>query len=265
MDDYKQVKIGKLKLKGSTQSGKKKTKVKKRKHGNSERDDSLEILKDEDCLQHGGWWAIKEYSKLQSCNIALQTYKGNYVIAKDNGSLSLGDIHDNNTPQIEEIFTLVVLAGTKIAFKSGYGKYISVNSKGDVMGRSDAIGPQEQFDVVIEDEKTALQGHNGYFLTVTDSDELMSLSAKVRDKEIFRLRSNTSKIKKKKEDVNEDDVIDAQQCEINYVKKFQSFQDHKLRLTTQDVSKLEKAKGKGKLHEAMLDRREKMKADRYCK
>ena len=40
---------------------------------------------------------------------------------------------------------------------------------------------------------------------------------------------------------------------------------NKLRLTTQDVSKLDKAKSKGKLHEAMLDRREKMKADRYCK
>ncbi len=71
--------------------------------------------------------------------------------------------------------------------------------------------------------------------------------------------------KKKEEDTTEDEVMDSRQCEINYVKKFQSFQDHKLRLTTQDVSKLDKAKSKGKLHEAMLDRREKMKADRYCK
>ena len=61
------------------------------------------------------------------------------------------------------------------------------------MGRSDAIGPQEQFDVVIEDEQSALQGHNGYFLTVTDTDELKALSAKVREKEIFRLRTNASK------------------------------------------------------------------------
>lgn len=71
--------------------------------------------------------------------------------------------------------------------------------------------------------------------------------------------------KKKKEDANEEDVIDPRQCEINYVKKFQSFQDRKLRLSSEDVKRLGKARSKGKMHEAMLDRREKMKADRYCK
>ena len=59
--------------------------------------------------------------------------------------------------------------------------------------------------------------------------------------------------------------MDPRQCEINYVKQFQSFQDRRIRLSVEDVSKLEKAKTKGRLHETMLDRREKMKADRYCK
>ncbi len=121
MDEYKQVKIGKLKLKGSTSTIKKKSKAKKRKHESPEDIDDNKLLKDEDAIKHGGWWAIKEYGKLQSCNIALQTYKDNYVIAKDNGSLSLGDVQNDNTPQIEEIFTLVVLSETKVAFKSGYG------------------------------------------------------------------------------------------------------------------------------------------------
>ena len=76
---------------------------------------------------------------------------------------------------------------------------------------------------------------------------------------LFRFR------KKKKDDASEEDILDPRQCEVNYVKQFQSFQDRKLRLSAENVRKLEKAKNKGKLHEAMLDRREKMKADRYCK
>ena len=55
---------------------------------------------------------------------------------------------------------------------------------------------------------------------------------------------------------------------INFVyhrKKFQSFKDHKLRVSEDSVGDLHKAKSSGKLHEALLDRREKMKADRYCK
>ena len=49
------------------------------------------------------------------------------------------------------------------------------------------------------------------------------------------------------------------------MKKFQSFQDRNLRLSEEDASKLKKARMQGSLHEEMLNRREKMKADRYCK
>ena len=67
---------------------------------------------------------------------------------------------------------------------------MSVNSRGDVSGRSDAIGPQELLEIVVEDGKTALQGHNGYFLAVNESGELKALSSKAREKEIFKLRTD---------------------------------------------------------------------------
>eukprot|EP00795_Rhopilema_esculentum_P003137 gene3137-1442_t len=116
MAEYKQVKIGKLNLKGLSSS--KKTKSKKRKHDRTE--ETIEE-KDEDAINHGGWWAIKSYEQIRSCNVALQTFKGNYIIARDNGSLSVGEVHVDNTPQAEEIFTLVKLTETKVSFKSGYG------------------------------------------------------------------------------------------------------------------------------------------------
>lgn len=39
----------------------------------------------------------------------------------------------------------------RIALKSGYGKYLGINSDGVVVGRSDAIGSREQWEPVFQD------------------------------------------------------------------------------------------------------------------
>jgi len=272
MSEYSQVKIGKLKLKGSS-DGKKSKKKKKRKHGDNNGDtsstttDEGRIPADDDAKEHGGWWRIRTFEQLTGGNVALQLHNSSYVFAKDNGTLECGQSHteegSDNRPAEEEIFTMIKISSTKVAFKSGYGKYISVNACGDIVARSEAVGPREQIEVVIENENIALQGHNGQFITVTSQRELKALSATAKEKEMIRLRTNVSRTKKKK--VNEEDVCDVRDFEIKHVKDFQSFEDRKLRLHEGPKSSLEKARTAGKLHEAMLDRREKMKADRYCK
>lgn len=52
---------------------------------------------------------------------------------------------------------------------------------------------------------------------------------------------------------------------MTFRKKFQKFQDKKVKINQGDIKDLEKAKNEGYLHESLLDRRSKMKADRYCK
>jgi len=263
MSEYKQVKIGKLKLKGADGKIKKK---KKRKLPKEEKTEE-EITIDEDANSHNGWWSMNSFDKLNGGTIAIQLFNNAYIFANDNGTIKPGKLHDGTEysgPKDEEMFTMIKISEIKVAFKSGYGKYISVNARGDMLARSEAVGPQEQLEVVIEGGKAALQGHNGYFVTLNDDNEIKSLSKVAKAREMICLRTNASRSKKKKVE-NEEDVGDVRKFEVGYVKQFQSFGDHHLKLHEGPKSSLESARGKGKLHEAMLDRREKMKADRYCK
>lgn len=50
----------------------------------------------------------------------------------------------------EEILTAIAISETRIALKSGYGKYLGVDKDGVIVGRSDAIGPLEQFEPIFQ-------------------------------------------------------------------------------------------------------------------
>ena len=54
-------------------------------------------------------------------------------------------------PDPAEVFTVLKLGETKVAFKSGYGKYLSVDMERRVVGRSEAISNREQFEPVFQE------------------------------------------------------------------------------------------------------------------
>jgi hypothetical protein len=54
-------------------------------------------------------------------------------------------------PDPEEVLMAVQVGDTKVAFKSGYEKYVRVEAReGSVNGTSDAIGPMEQWEPVFQ-------------------------------------------------------------------------------------------------------------------
>lgn len=132
----------------------------------------------------------------------------------------------------------------------------------------DAIGPREQFEPVFENGNLALSASNDKFIRFNEEGDLVALDDSATEANFLQIRTNAKRIderdKRKKElPVEEQGTI--QEVEVNYVKKFQKFQDKKLRVNPQDVHELVEAKNSGSLHEKLLDRREKMKSDRYCK
>ena len=70
---------------------------------------------------------------------------------------------------------------------------MTVNTMGEVSGRTEAIGPQEQFELIFEEDKVALQTHNGCFLSVTDEKGVSATRKTVGEKETFHIRSNASR------------------------------------------------------------------------
>ena len=180
----------------------------------------------------------------------------------------MGPKHDEGQgPDPEEILMAIKVNETKIALKSGYNKYMKVgSSNGQVLGISEAVGPMEQIEPIFQEGKLALLGPNNKFFSVDEEAETIECTkSKAGSGEMLKIRSNSLREEDKEVFVPEEERGKIGQVELNYVKKFQKFQDHKIKLNNEDRGQLVKAKNDGYLHEALLDRRSKMKADRYCK
>ncbi|KAM0733118.1 Protein FRG1 [Formica fusca] len=258
MSEYEKVRIGKLKLKGE------KSRPKKRKSKTQEKEQDVTV-ENKDTITHGGWWKVKNILEITG-TVAIEFGNQTYMKALDNGLFTLGAPHaEGEGPSPEEILTAFPISETKIALKSGYGKYLGVDKKGIVIGRNDAVGSIEQWEPIFQDGKLAILNNTGCFMSVTNDDDIICQNRTAGPSEYVILRSMTQRSQSPNKDIPKEEQGSLADIEINYVRKFQKFQDKKLRINKSDHSELEKAKVDGNLHETLLDRRSKMKADRYCK
>lgn len=126
--------------------------------------------------------------------------------------------NDGDGPSPEEIFTAFPINDTRVAFKSGYGKYLKVEKDGMVTGRSDAVSAMEQFEPVFQDGKLALQAANCCFVSVDPEDDAVVALRKVAgEAEVVTIRACTVLETNSDEDVPTEEKGNLEQVEINYV------------------------------------------------
>lgn len=187
MSEYEAVKVRKLTIKGEKDKyasvnmitcfdccflhralGSKRKKDKQKKENFARKRSA--IKRDEDVIKHGGWWVANTTSQITG-HVAIQ-FGSRYVKALSNGLFTLGRCHAHNEgPDPEEIFTAVVSSNDKVAFKSGYGKYMKAESNNTVTGRSLAVGNLEQWKPMFANGKMALLSALELFMSINPKKE----------------------------------------------------------------------------------------------
>ncbi|SAL99401.1 hypothetical protein [Absidia glauca] len=230
----KPAKKGKLLFKGD-----KKEKKRKRKHHDDD------TGRDQAQLSEDGWVRVDALDDLVGPVFITHPSDPTVCLTVDENDRFLAYPLPSDVPPDEPMIVNQVFVGSRLlgstsrfTFKSYRGKYLSSDKIGVTQCDREAISGLEEWEPVVTEAGVAFQNTHGKFMM-----------AKFKNK-----RRKETKAK-----------FDADQAELDNVKKNQSWGGGKLHMTREDSKRLKKAKSEGRINEAMLDRRALMKADRYCK
>ncbi|KAJ3220443.1 hypothetical protein HK099_004349 [Clydaea vesicula] len=162
----------------------------------------------------------------------------------------------------------------KFSFKTCQERYVGVDKFGVVYCEREAMGQTEEWEVSkVEGEEFgfSFKNHYGNYLSFefkpnSISTPCRSDKTEVEESEIFYVKCQAQfkyRKPKKPKKIKEENT---EELEIEALKSFHSFGDQtQIKKSKKDFKILKKAKKEGLLNETLLDRREKLKADKFCK
>ncbi|KAF8947655.1 hypothetical protein BGZ47_008288 [Haplosporangium gracile] len=293
MPDEYNVKKKKLSFKGETKTKKKKRKAEDDGEDSKETNDNAE-----------GWVAVKALTDLggplfltfasdpPSCLNVDDKSKVNMSTLQDpsqdsddedskrklaGGPVSFDTAEPTAVHQV--LVATMIPDSDRLTLKAYNGKYLSSDKFGIVTAHAEAIGMQEEWTAIIkadeEEGGIAFQNHYGKFLSVDEvatetgkgaggGIQIRADSETIGFCEIFRAKIQARFRKKAKKASGEVKIV-TKDYELDQSRKFQTWNHGRVIVSNESVKELNKAKKEGRFSEALLDRREKLKSDRYCK
>ena len=102
-----------------------------------------------------------------------------------------------------------------------------------------------------------------FFRIQEQEGDLVAKSQVAGEDNFLNLRTNIPKIEENLIPIEERGT--ERETEEAIAKKYQHWQDMRMKLSKDDISNVKRAREEGRLHTELLDRRAGMKSDKYCK
>ncbi|THH26472.1 hypothetical protein EUX98_g7721 [Antrodiella citrinella] len=277
------VRSTKLKFKGE------KTQKKRKREGEEEGASSRRRKEDDD--ENDDTWVLPEQaneirgptyilhpSEPSPICVTFDSTRGKIVLQSAKDKTEDGaepSILERTPTEVSQVWVITRVAGSptiNLRTGTGDGKFLSCDKHGLVSAYREARGPEEEWTpVVFPDGMVAFQNVYEKYLGVDevaggtlslrgDSEEVgfgERFFVKVQSK---YKKEATNEERKKKEGV----MFDAEFDEVTANKTFQAWGAGRSVVSVTDKKELKKAKKEGRLSEALLDRRAKLKSDRFC-
>ncbi|KAH8827087.1 FRG1-like family-domain-containing protein [Flagelloscypha sp. PMI_526] len=175
---------------------------------------------------------------------------------------------------VKEVWVITRVAGSEtinLRTGAGEGKFLSCEKHGIVSADRDARGPQEEWTpVVLPDGMVAFQNIYEKYLGVDEvaggSMALRGDSEQVGFSERFwvKVQSKYQREAKEEERKQKAGLPEPEIDEVGSNHMYQAWGAGRSVVSNDDKKALKRAKKEGRLAEAMLDRRAKLKSDRFC-
>ncbi|TDL24866.1 hypothetical protein BD410DRAFT_785590 [Rickenella mellea] len=182
---------------------------------------------------------------------------------------------DRTPNDVSQVWVTTRVAGSptiNLRTGTGEGKFLSCDQHGLVSAYREARGPQEEWTpVVLPDGMVAFMNvYEKYLgvdevaggtLTLRGDSETVGFNERfwVKIQNKYK-KEATEEERKKKEGIAEKPTID--EAATNQI--YQTWGAGKIVVSQDDKKELKKARKEGRLSEALLDRRSKLKSDRFC-